>query len=292
LIPTQINASADVAEASHRASDGDREAGMKKREVLILCYHAVSEDWSTTLSITPSALESQLEFLVSKGYLGVTFSEAALEDGPGKALAVTFDDGYSSVGEIARPILDRFGIPGTVFVPTRFVGTNQPMSWPGIDHWIGTPHEHELMPMSWQSLRSLAQAGWEIGSHSVSHPRLTTLGDLDLRQELVLSREECSRMTETSCRSIAVPYGDCDRRVIRAAREAGYSAVATIPWRLAPTGRFVWPRIGIYPPDGQRVFRLKVSPIARRVRASRASMPLRPLLRFVRRAPGQADPDD
>lgn len=91
-------------------------------------------------------------------------------------VAVTFDDGYLSVGEIARPILDRFGIPGTVFVPTRFMDSDQPMSWPGIDQWIGTADEHELLPMSWQGLLSLAESGSEIGSHTVSHPRLTTLG--------------------------------------------------------------------------------------------------------------------
>jgi peptidoglycan/xylan/chitin deacetylase (PgdA/CDA1 family) len=257
----------------------------------MLCYHAVSEDWSSTLSVTPQALDSQLEFLVSKGYVGMTFSDAALEDHPGKVVAVTFDDGYSSTGEIAGPILERFGIPGTVFVPTRFMGGSQPMSWPGIDHWIGTPYERELMPMSWQDLRSLAQGGWEVGSHTVSHPRLPMLGDLDLRKELVESREECGRMIGTTCRSIAFPYGDCDTRVIEAAREAGYSAVATIPWRLARSGGFVWPRTGVFYGDRKRVFRIKVSPVLRRLRASRASTPLGPLVHYVRRGRESEDSD-
>jgi peptidoglycan/xylan/chitin deacetylase (PgdA/CDA1 family) len=197
-------------------------------------------------------------------------------------VAVTFDDGYTSVGEIAAPILDRFGIPGTLYVPTRYMGTGQPMSWPGIDEWIGGPHEDELMPMSWESLRSLADAGWEIGSHTVTHPQLTTLGDLDLREELVSSRDECGRMIGTTCRSIALPYGDCDQRVIEASREAGYSAVATIPWRLEQSGRFVWPRTGIFREDGQRVFRLKVSPLLRRLRASRVSNQFGPLVHRLR----------
>jgi peptidoglycan/xylan/chitin deacetylase (PgdA/CDA1 family) len=251
----------------------------------------VSEDWSSTLSVTPQALESQLEFLASKGYVGATFTEAALEDHRGKVVAVTFDDGYRSVGELAGPILERFGFPGTVFVPTRFMGSTQPMAWDGIDEWVGTPHEHELMPMSWEGLRSLAGAGWEIGSHTVSHPRLTTLGDDDLHQELVDSREECGRMIGTACRSIAFPYGDCDARVIEASREVGYSAVATIPWRLARSGRFVWPRTGIFQEDGGRVFRMKVSPILRRLRASRVSAPLAPLVHLVRLGRGREDPN-
>jgi len=260
--------------------------------VLILCYHAVSEDWSSPLSVTPQALEDQMEYLASKGYTGVTFTEAALEDHPGNVVAVTFDDAYDSVRQLARPILDRIGFPGTIYAPTRFMGSGKPMTWPGIDEWIGGPHEQELMPMSWESLRSTAEAGWEIGSHTVSHPMLTTLRDAELHEELVRSREECGRMIGTTCQSIAFPYGDCDERVIEASRKAGYSAVATIPWRLERSGRFVWPRTGIFHDDSKRVFRLKVSPAVRRLRASRMSSRLAPLVYFIRqgRARGGSTP--
>lgn len=284
-----MNSSGEIRPTTRQSQPRRARLRIGKPDVLILCYHAVSEDWDSTLSVTPQALESQLELLVSKGYTGVTFTDAALEDHPGKVVAVTFDDGYSSVGEIARPILDRFGIPGTVFVPTWFMDSDQPMSWPGIDQWVGTSDEHELLPMSWQGLRSLAESGWEIGSHTVSHPKLTTLGDRDLREELVASREECSRMIGTTCRSIAFPYGDCDPRVIEASREVGYSAVATIPWRLARSGRFVWPRTGVFQGDGEHVFRLKVSPTLRGLRASRVSTPLVPLVQYLRRGRAQED---
>ena len=92
-------------------------------------------------------------------------------------LAVTFDDAYRSVIELAFPILSRLGLVGTVFVPTRFAGGEEPMSWPGIDQWVGGPHERELVPMSWEELGRLAEAGWEIGSPHVSHPRLTQVAD-------------------------------------------------------------------------------------------------------------------
>jgi peptidoglycan/xylan/chitin deacetylase (PgdA/CDA1 family) len=259
-------------------------------DVLILCYHAVSEQWDSSLSVTPSALESQMEFLVSKGYRGVTFTDAALNDHPGKVVSVTFDDAYDSIGVLARPILDRFGIPGTIYAPTRYIGTGQPMSWPGIDEYMGGPDEQELMPMSWESLRSTAEAGWEIGSHTVSHPKLTTLGDAELREELLQSREECTSKIGTTCRSIAFPYGDCDERVIEASREAGYSAVATIPWRLEESGRFVWSRTGVFHNDSERVFRLKVSPAVRRLRASRLASGLAPLVYLMRRGRARPEP--
>ena len=144
--------------------------------------------------------------------------------------------------------------------------------------------------MSWESLRSTAEAGWEIGSHTVSHPKLATLGDAELREELVQSRDECTSKIGTTCRSIAFPYGDCDERVIEASREAGYSAVATIPWRLDRSGRFVWPRTGVFHNDSERVFRLKVSPTVRRLRASRMTSRLGPLVYFIRQGRARPEP--
>ena len=61
-------------------------------DVLILGYHGVSESWTSPLSVTPHALESQMKYLLSKGYRGVTFTQAALEDHSGKVVSVTFDD--------------------------------------------------------------------------------------------------------------------------------------------------------------------------------------------------------
>lgn len=256
-------------------------------DVLILGYHAVSETWTSPLSVTPQALESQMKYLLSRGYRAATFTEAALGSQPGKVLSVTFDDAYESVDRLARPVLDHLGIPATIYAPTRYMGQEGPMSWPGIEEYIGGPDESELLPMSWERLRSAAEAGWEIGSHTVSHPHLTTLEDDALRQELTDSREQCGQMTGTDCTSIAFPYGDHDDRVVQASREAGYSAVATIPWRLQQTDAFVWPRTGIFYNDSERAFRIKVSPTVRRIRASRLASGLAPLVYLIRQGPAR-----
>jgi peptidoglycan/xylan/chitin deacetylase (PgdA/CDA1 family) len=242
-------------------------------DVLGLCYHAVSRDWPAELSLPPESLATQVEYLVQRGYRGITFTEAVLGEVTGKAVAITFDDGYASTVELARPILDRFGMPGTVFVPTDFVGGG-PMSWPGIDQWMGGKYESELVPMSWEEAKELAQAGWEVGSHTKSHPRLTEIPDDRLEEELLGSRLTCERMLDGPCRSIAYPYGDHDERVVSAAKSAGYQAAATLPSRIPVPATLAWPRVGVYNHDGPRVFRIKVSPAARRLRTSRAWRPL------------------
>ncbi len=240
------------------------------RDVLVLGYHAVSERWPAALSIAPRHLEQHLRLLADRGFVGVTFHEAVLEPPGPKTLAITFDDAYRSVIELALPIISRLGFVATVFAPTAFVGTEEPMAWPGIDHWGDTEHAGELMPMSWAELQRLAEAGWEIGSHTRSHPRLPTIDDDALEQELVTSRRDIERHLGP-CPSLAYPYGDHDARVVEAARQAGYEAAGTLPARLRqPTGPLDWPRIVVTHADDARRFRWKVSPVVRKARTTGA----------------------
>jgi peptidoglycan/xylan/chitin deacetylase (PgdA/CDA1 family) len=236
-------------------------------DTLVLCYHAISPTWPADLSTTPELFERQLQRVAARGYRGVTFSDAVAGRGGGKRVAVTFDDAYRSVIELARPILDRLGMPATVFAPTAWIGRDEPMSWPGIDNWVGGEHEGELLAMSWEQLRELAAGGWEIGSHTVSHPHLTQIGDDELEVELRDSKSACEAGLGGPCATIAYPYGDVDARVVAAAGRAGYAAAAALPPRWHAERALEWPRVGVYYGDDERRFALKASPLVRRVRA-------------------------
>ena len=246
-------------------------------DLLILCYHAVSDGWPTPLAVTRSALERQLELLLDRGYRGVSFSEAFRSPPSGPRLAVTFDDAYQSVLVNARPVLDGLGLPGTVFVPTDFPDRpDRPMSWRGIDQWLGSEHEDELRPLSWDQLAGLAEGGWELGSHTRSHPRLPGLDDARLEAELRGSRAVLERALGRPCHALAYPYGAWDARVAAAAERAGYLAAGTLLARIhrrrevggsaLPLG---WPRVGVYRGDDMPRFRLKVSRALRLIRTFR-----------------------
>jgi peptidoglycan/xylan/chitin deacetylase (PgdA/CDA1 family) len=230
-------------------------------DTLVLCYHALSDRWPAALSTTPERFEEQLSLLLRRGYRADTF-RGALSGPSAKTLAVTFDDAYRSVIELALPIMERLGVPGTVFAPTDWVGREDPMTWDGIDQWLGGEHEHELLCMSRAQLDELAAAGWEIGSHTCSHPHLTAVDDETLMRELQASREALG----DTCRSIAYPYGDVDARVVEATRQAGYEAAASLPKRFGSTDPLDWPRVGVYNVDDERRFKLKVSRLTRRLR--------------------------
>jgi peptidoglycan/xylan/chitin deacetylase (PgdA/CDA1 family) len=238
-------------------------------DVLVLCYHAVSERFPAALSVTPTAFERQLALLSRAGYRGATFADA-VQARSGRTVAVTFDDAYLSVLELAKPMLDEVGFPATVYAPTAYLDRpGQPLKWDGIEQWHGGEHERELVPMSWDQLRELADAGWEIGSHTCTHPHLTQVDDDALRHELVESRAIVEERMGRPCATLAYPYGDYDERVVEAATAAGYAAAGTLPARLHSERALAWPRVGIYHSDDERRFRMKVSRVMRRLRGSR-----------------------
>ncbi|HEV2815132.1 MAG TPA: polysaccharide deacetylase family protein, partial [Solirubrobacteraceae bacterium] len=162
-----------------------------RADVIVLCYHAVSDRWRSSLAVTPPRLEAQVRSLLRRGYRPQTFTEAVREPAARRVVVVTFDDAYRSVISRAAPVLERLGVPGTVFAPTGFVGSGEPMSWPGIEEWLATEHREELVPMDWEELRALAARGWEVGSHTVRHPHLTSLDATALDRELRESRAAC-----------------------------------------------------------------------------------------------------
>lgn len=234
-------------------------AGPPSPRTIVLCYHAVSPRWDADLSITPEMLDRQVAYLLARGWQATTFTEAVLGRSPGRSLAITFDDAFASVARYAAPVLARHGVPATVFAPTDFMDGGAQLAWPGIDHWGTSPFADELAAMDWAGLRALADAGWEIGSHTRSHPRLTSLADAALARELAESRERCARELGRPCRSIAYPYGDVDARVAAAAAAAGYETGAKLARDLRDEGPLLFPRIGIYHPDEWPRFRLKVA---------------------------------
>jgi peptidoglycan/xylan/chitin deacetylase (PgdA/CDA1 family) len=237
--------------------------------VLVLCYHAVSATWPCGLSVAPERMKAQLQMLIERGYRGATFSAAVSHAHAPKTLAVTFDDAFRSVHEFAFPILSELGLPGTVFVPTTRIGSDAPMAWPGIAKWVGGPYERELVGMTWAQVAELSSAGWEIGSHSRSHPMLTAMDDAVLAEELEGSRADLERRLGVACTSIAYPYGDVDDRVVAAAGSAGYLYGAALSGIYRTPIALRWPREDIYHDYDERRFRRLVSPRIRRLRSSR-----------------------
>jgi peptidoglycan/xylan/chitin deacetylase (PgdA/CDA1 family) len=251
--------------------------GRGDAEVVALCYHGVSATWRSSLAVAPEQLRRQVAWFLAHGYRTATVVEALDAPPRERLLLVTFDDALRSVHRLALPVLESLGAAATVYAPTRYIADGTPMSWPEVRAHLGTEHAGELEGMTPDELRDVAARGWEVGSHTVTHPWLPTLDDEALERELTQSKAELEQLLGGRCRTLAYPFGAYDARVAAATAAAGYDAAVTLPSRVpvwprrpSPAERMTLPRIGVYCADDWPRFRLKVSRPLRRMRQTPA----------------------
>jgi peptidoglycan/xylan/chitin deacetylase (PgdA/CDA1 family) len=247
-----------------------------RRDVVVLCYHAVSDDWPNVGAIGQAALERQLGHLLRRGYEPQTLSAAfAANSSSGRSLVVTFDDAFHSVLERGLPVLERLGVPATLFVPTDYAAEQSPLTWSTLGRWRGTPFERELRCLGWDGVRRLAAAGWEIGAHTCSHPDLTAIGRERAAAELERSRAACEEALQRPCTTLAYPFGAHDEAVVGLTRTAGYELAVTLGTRLLEPRVRADPlrlsREGIYRTTGWPQFLAATSASLGRLRASGAA---------------------
>ena len=100
----------------------------RSKQLLIICWHHVSIDdehlWDPTLCISPSTFRSRLELLRSARCNVMPLEEAlyGVRSGqlPKRAVALTLDDGESSISLRAWPMLREFGFPATLYWSTYY----------------------------------------------------------------------------------------------------------------------------------------------------------------------------
>lgn len=112
--------------------------------VLILVYHRVAELSSDPqlMAVTPQHFAEHLEILGSKAFpISLQNLIKALGEGniPNKGVVITFDDGYSDNLRLAKPLLERFHIPATVFVSSGAVGKERPFWWDELEGLLLRP---------------------------------------------------------------------------------------------------------------------------------------------------------
>lgn len=115
---------------------------------------------------------------------------------PAPQVSFTFDDGYKSVWQHAAPVLEQYGFTGTSYVTTGFIGQENHLTWN-------------------QVKRLQNERGWDIGSHTVTHPPLAEVTQPQLEQELRRSKNMLLNRG-INVRSFATPYGDYNNQALAA----------------------------------------------------------------------------
>jgi peptidoglycan/xylan/chitin deacetylase (PgdA/CDA1 family) len=225
----------------------------------VLMYHSISRQSDhDALCTSPERFEAQMLYLKRHNLRGVTMRELcrAMNTGDARDLVgLTFDDGYEDFLSTALPTLEKLGFSATLFVVAGMLGEEN--TW---EHRGGPRIRLRLLDA--KGVREISERGMEVGSHTVTHPRLSDLDPEILAGEVGDSRQMLSEIVGTQVEGFSYPYGDLDAPAVRAARSAGYVyAVATK--KQIEYGIHDWPRTYVGEKDSPLRFgvKLMVNPI-------------------------------
>lgn len=180
-----------------------RSAPGNKLAIPILMYHSIADKDETGVhpyyrtTTTPAMFALHMKHLSDYGYSTINVAEAVkfLQNGSltKKCAVITFDDGYSDFYRHAFPTLSRYHFSATVFVPTAYIGT-RPVQFKGKDC------------LTWNEVRELRNHGISFGSHTVTHPRLTSLDASAVKSEILNSKQTLEDNLGESVDSFAYPF--------------------------------------------------------------------------------------
>jgi peptidoglycan/xylan/chitin deacetylase (PgdA/CDA1 family) len=236
----------------------------------ILCYHnnvpSSSAGGAPGMHLDVQRFREQIDWLV-RHFTVISLGEYARRLQLGRSLrrvaAITCDDGYRGVFDLAWPILREHRLPLTVFVPTGLPDSDG-FWWdaPAVvdcttmrerQRWITDfngdvarigrliPGAIDAVPpmqrmATWARIAEAVRDGCELGVHTRTHCNLTAVSDAQLRDELSGGQEEIARRTGASATCFAYPYGLFDTRARAAVQYAGYRTAVTLQFGLNAAG--------------------------------------------------------
>lgn len=245
-----INGASTMDPISHALAKGAGGHGP-----VMLMYHSVSPGGGTpawTWAVSARRLEAQLDYLKDNGWGTLTMGALAASGAPaGRAVVITFDDGYADNFAAFEMLAER-GMRATWFMVSGSIG--RAPAWPG----DGRPAGRLL---SGDELRAMQAGGMEIGSHTRSHCRLTETPPENLEDELRGSRADLEDLLGRPVTSFAYPYGGFDERSVEAVRGAGYAAACTTRtgWALRDGDALRMRRVSVFNGDGLGSFARKLA---------------------------------
>jgi peptidoglycan/xylan/chitin deacetylase (PgdA/CDA1 family) len=173
-------------------------------------HHIAVSPTDSRYYVAPEKFEDQLRLLRAWGYSSITTTMlvTAITQGqllPPHPILLTFDDAHQDNYVTAFPIMKKYGFTGVLYIPYNYIGTADYLS---VDE-----------------IREMAGAGWEVGSHTLSHPiNFLALDPASLRSEIVGSRKKLSDLLGLPILTFAYPFGDNSNAAVDYVHFAGYIA--------------------------------------------------------------------
>lgn len=221
---------------------------VKCRKV-VLYYHDIKQQHA-------SNFRKQMKYLAHT-YQVVKPSEIlSIDPGDDKQLvAITIDDAFENVYDYALPILKEYDLPAALFAPVGNLGDKPRWEIPE------SSEAKDFALMTKQQIIDVDRQGFEVFSHTFSHPKLTEINADQLINEIVGSKKYLERLLGHEVAAISYPHGDHDQRVCSEVMQAGYTLGFTVsPAMINETTNSM--RIGrfkVTPDESLIMFKLKCS---------------------------------
>jgi peptidoglycan/xylan/chitin deacetylase (PgdA/CDA1 family) len=191
--------------------------------MVVLLFHRVTDEIPEDGLTVGTAHFRRICAMLRRSFRVVPLAEICRQCRSGKPLpprtvAITFDDCYRDNLFAAR-ILAEYGLPACFFVPALLVGTDHVFEW--------DRHLKRLTNLTWDEVREIAELGFDIGSHTLTHPNLAAIPREHARREIVDSRKLIEDHIGRPVRWFAYPFGARDRfrpDLLPFVEEGGYEA--------------------------------------------------------------------
>jgi peptidoglycan/xylan/chitin deacetylase (PgdA/CDA1 family) len=235
------------------------------------------------MAITPANFAEQMHVLETAFHPCSLADLVAAAEGGGmrpRTVSVTFDDGYRDNLYEAMPLLERHGVPATVFVVTGYIESGRDFWWDvlervcrtvaregefdglyrayhtelqALDHGerqavldqradeTGSKPPARVETMTTAELESIAASPLiDVGAHTVTHPLLSTLGAAEQLDEMRASKRYLEEVVGRPIRSFSYPFGSYDADSVMSVRTAGFSCACTSARRKVTAGTDVF----------------------------------------------------
>jgi peptidoglycan/xylan/chitin deacetylase (PgdA/CDA1 family) len=195
-----------------------------------------------------------LQVLADRGYRGVSMDEGLpylRGEKQGRVAIITFDDGYVDNLELAAPALRRHGFSATCYLVADCIG--------GFNAWDSELLRVRKPLMDLAGIHAWLGLGMAVGSHTLSHPRLSQIDRLQMRREIEASKATLEDRLGLAIAHLCFPYGDHDAECVAAAAAAGYATAVTTERGRVHRGRslFALPRLGNSGKRSRRLFQAR-----------------------------------
>jgi peptidoglycan/xylan/chitin deacetylase (PgdA/CDA1 family) len=182
----------------------------------VLGYHSVST-LSNELSLAPDRFRSHMAALASSDLVPVPLAGDLSDVTAGRHVAVTFDDGYRDLLDVA-PLLERLQIPATVFVCSGVLDGEASFTW----------YREQPPLLRWDDLRHLLARGWiRVGAHTRTHPILPLVDEATAREEIAGSKADIEERLQVPVEAFCYPGGLFGDREVALVAAAGFRYACT-----------------------------------------------------------------